>query len=143
MALKKIYIVTDGGSRGNPGPSAIAFGIYDDEWNILEENAELIGHATNNEAEYQALINALDCASKYCRQDIVHYSDSELVVNQMNADWGVGAKNLKPLVEEAFKKRQFFGNIQHMHLPRENSKIQKIDDLLNAKMDEEKIKKRR
>jgi len=71
--FKKIILVTDGGSRGNPGPSSIGYGIYDQDWNAIEEKSEYIGKGTNNEAEYQALISALGRATRYCKDDVEHY----------------------------------------------------------------------
>lgn len=132
----KIYIITDGASRKNPGPSAIGYGIYDERWNVLEEHAEYIGRATNNEAEYKAVIRALDRATGHCRGDVEHYTDSELVVNQLNGTYRVKASNLKPLIEEIFGKRAYFNSVTHRHLPRSNPYIQKIDSLVNRELDQ-------
>lgn len=131
----KIFIVTDGASRGNPGPAAIAFGIYDENWNRLEEGSDYIGDATNNEAEYRALIKALDCAAGRCRNEVEHFSDSELVVKQLNGEYRVKADNLKALIEEVFTKRQYFKSVSHKHLPREHERVQRIDSLVNEKLD--------
>ncbi len=134
--VEKIRIVTDGASRGNPGPAAIAYGIYDENWNRLRENKEYIGSATSNEAEYRALIEALDCATEHCRQEIEHYSDSELVIKHLSGEYRVKAKNLKPLIEEVFNKRQYFNSVTHKHLPRSNPRIQRIDNLVNQELDD-------
>jgi ribonuclease HI len=132
----KIQIVTDGSCRPNPGPAVIGYGIYDEHGNPLEERTEYIGYATNNEAEYKAIIAALDCATGYCRGDVEHFTDSELVVKQLNGQYRVRAQHLKPLIEEIFTKRQYFQSVIHLHLPRTNPKIQRIDDLVNQKLDE-------
>jgi ribonuclease HI len=132
----KIYIITDGASRGNPGPSAIGYGIYDSDWNVIEEKAEYIGSATNNEAEYKAVVKALDCAAGHCRGEIEHFTDSKLVVNQLSGNWKVKADNLKPLIEDTFNKKRYFKSIAHMHLPRTHQRIRRIDDLANQKLDE-------
>jgi len=71
--FKNFFFVTDGGSRDNPGPSSIGYGIYDQDWNAIEEKSEYIGKGTNNEAEYQALISALGRATRYCKDDVEHY----------------------------------------------------------------------
>jgi ribonuclease HI len=134
--ITKVLIVTDGASRRNPGPAAIGFGIYDENWDLLEERAEYIGDATNNEAEYRALIEALDCATRHCRGDIEHFSDSELLVKQLNGQYKVKAQNLKPLIEKIFTEKQYFNSVVHRHLPRGNAKIQRIDNLVNQKLDE-------
>ncbi len=133
--IAKIFVITDGASRGNPGPAAIGFGIYSEAWNPLEEKTEYIGNATNNEAEYKAIIEALDCASGHCREEVEHYTDSELVVKQLNGEYRVRAKNLKPLIEQIFTKRQYFKSISHKHLPRSHQRIQRIDDLVNQELD--------
>ncbi len=132
---RKIRIITDGGSRGNPGPAAVAYGIYDESWRLLEEGSEYIGKATNNEAEYKALIKALDCATGHCRESVEHYSDSELVIKQLSGEYRVKAPNLKPLIEEVFVKRQYFESVSHRHLPRTNSRIEHVDDLVNGELD--------
>jgi len=131
----RIFVVTDGASRGNPGPAAIAFGIYDENWNRLEEGTDYIGNATNNEAEYRALIKALHCAAGHCRNEVEHFTDSELVVNQLNGEYRVKADNLKPLIEEVFKKKHYFKSVSHKHLPREHERIERIDSLVNEKLD--------
>ena len=131
-----IRVITDGGARGNPGPAAIAYGIYDEKWKLLEEKKEYIGNATNNEAEYKALIKALDCATGHCRQEVEHYSDSELVIRHLNGEYRVKASNLKPLIEKVFTKRHYFESVTHRHLPRSNPRIQRIDDLVNQELDD-------
>lgn len=133
--VSKVFIVTDGASRGNPGPSAIAYGIYDRNWNHLEEGSDYIGDGTNNEAEYRALIKALDCAAGHCRYEVVHLTDSELVVKQLNREYRVKADNLKPLIEEVFKKKHYFKSVSHKHLPRSHEKIERIDGLVNEELD--------
>jgi len=135
--FKILNIVTDGASRKNPGPSAIAYRLYDENWKVIEEKSDYIGDATNNEAEYKALISALDCATKYCREEIIHYTDSQLVVNQLNGIFAVKAKNLKPLIEKIHTKERFFKKVEHKFLPRSNPKIQAIDKLVNEKLDKE------
>jgi ribonuclease HI len=131
----KIHIVTDGASRGNPGPAAIAYGIYDTNWKVLDEKAEYIGSATNNEAEYKALIQALDCAAGHCRREVEHFSDSQLLIRQLNREYRVKAPNLKPLTEKIFIKRQYFESINHKHLPRSHQRIQRIDEMVNRMLD--------
>ncbi|MCW4030837.1 MAG: ribonuclease HI family protein, partial [Candidatus Bathyarchaeota archaeon] len=98
--MKRIKIYTDGASRGNPGPSAIAFIVLDDKGRILKEHSECAGVGTNNEAEYKALISALRKA-KELAEEIEIYSDSNLIVNQMNGHWRIKHPNMKPLWREA------------------------------------------
>jgi ribonuclease HI len=133
--LKKVFLVTDGASRGNPGPSAVGFGIYDEDWTTLEEHADFIGVATNNEAEYKALIKGLHECVKYCKGEVEHLADSKLVAKQASGEWVVRAPNLKPLAEEVSRKKMKFERVIHTYVPRTNPKIQRIDEIVNKKMD--------
>jgi len=131
----KVIVVTDGASRGNPGPAAIAFGLYDEDGNLLHEGAEYIGNATNNEAEYIALIRALDRCREYLTQEVEHYTDSQLVVNQLEGKWAVKAGNLKPLIKQISAMKRRFKPMIHRQLPRTNVMIRRIDSLVNEKLD--------
>jgi len=131
----KVIVVTDGASRGNPGPAAIAFGLYDEDENLLHEGAEYIGNATNNEAEYIALIRALDRCREYLAQEVEHYTDSQLVVNQLEGKWAVKAGNLKPLIKQISAMKRRFKPMIHRQLPRTNVMIRRIDSLVNEKLD--------
>ena len=131
---RKVFLVTDGASRGNPGPSAIGFGIYDECWKPLEECAEYIGVATNNEAEYKALIKGLHKCLEYCKGEVEHLTDSKLVAKQASGEWVVRAPNLKPLVEEVFREKLRFERVTHKHVARTDPKIQRIDGIVNKKM---------
>ncbi len=133
---EKIYLVTDGACRDNPGPASVAYGIYSSDWDKLEEDGEYIGQATNNEAEYKALILGLDRATEYCRKEIEHFTDSQLVVNQLEGEWAVKAPNMKELIEEVYKHEQYFTCCDHKHLPREHKHIEKIDELADKILDE-------
>ena len=79
-----IYVYCDGGARGNPGPAASAFVIYDQNHKLIHEEGVFIGNATNNQAEYQAVINALNWLSvNNLNSGVVFYLDSLLVVSQL------------------------------------------------------------
>ena len=127
-------MVTDGASRGNPGPSAIGFSIYDEDWKPLEEHAESIGVATNNEAEYKALIKGLHACTKYCRGEVEHLTDSRLVAKQSSGEWVVRAPNLKPLAEEVTRKKLPYERVTHRFVPRTDPKVQRIDKIVNKKI---------
>ncbi|MFQ6064943.1 MAG: ribonuclease HI family protein [Candidatus Bathyarchaeia archaeon] len=131
---RRVFLVTDGASRGNPGPSAIGFGIYDESWKPLEEHAEYIGLATNNEAEYKALIKGLRKCVEYCKGEVEHLTDSKLVAKQASGEWVVRAPNLKPLLEEVFGIELQFRQVTHRHVARTDPKIQRIDGMVNKKM---------
>ena len=131
---RKVFLVTDGASRGNPGPSVIGFGIYDENWEPLEEHAEYIGVATNNEAEYNALIRGLQECMRYCRGYVEHFTDSKLVAKQADGEWVVRARNLKPLAEEVSRKRLRFRRVTHRYVPRSDLKIQRIDEIIRREL---------
>jgi ribonuclease HI len=130
---RKVFLVTDGASRGNPGPAAIGFGIYDEGWKPLEENVECIGVATNNEAEYKALIKGLDECMRYCRGYVEHLTDSKLVAKQASGEWVVRAENLKPLVEEVSRIKLRFKRVTHNYVPRSDPRVQRIDKIIRKK----------
>jgi ribonuclease HI len=132
---KKIFLVTDGGSRGNPGPSAIGYGIYDQDWNVIDEKFEYIGKGTNNEAEYRALVAALERAARYCKDDVEHYSDSELLVKQLKGQYRVKAVNLKPLFGKVSTLSKKFGSVKHLHVLRTDKRLARIDGLVNEALD--------
>ncbi len=126
--LLKIY--TDGASRGNPGPSAIAFIFVIDESSIFQMN-EFVGKQTNNQAEYQAIIKALLEAHKITQGDIEVFSDSELVIKQINGDYQVKNIHLLKLSQEVTHWKKFFQKVSFTHVPRENQWITMADKLCN------------
>jgi len=132
--LKTVFLVTDGASRGNPGPSAIGFGIYDEHWTPLEERAENIGVSTNNEAEYKALIQGLHACTAHSREEVKHFTDSKLVAKQSSGEWTVRAPNLKRLAEEISAKKLQFARVIHVYVSRTDPRIQRIDALVNEKL---------
>jgi len=136
VRLDKIYLVTDGGCRSNPGPASIGYGIYKSDWEKLKEDGEYIGKATNNEAEYEALILGLDEATEYCRNKVEHFTDSKLVVNQLEGEWAIKASHLKKLINKVNQHKEHFDSCTHKHLPRDNKRIQKIDQIANEILDE-------
>ena len=88
-------------------------GIYDTDLNAIKEKSEDIGKSTNNEAEYRALITALEWAVRYCKDHVEHYSDSELLVKQLNGQYRVKTGNLKPLFGKVLSMKKRFGSVKH------------------------------
>ncbi len=118
---KTISIFTDGGSRGNPGPSASGFVIYDEDENILEEGGEYLGITTNNQAEYQALRMALEKALAY-QPLITHvFMDSELIIKQINGLYKVKNKDLVAINIAVKELIEQFPEIHFSHVPREKN----------------------
>jgi|SRR3989344_7126844 len=129
MESKKFIIYTDGGSRGNPGPSAIGAVVGHKEY------GEQIGRTTNNVAEYSAVIFALKKAkqlltSKKAEQTYIELrTDSELLVKQLNGEYKIKDKDLQPLFIEVWNLKQDFKNVVFLHVTRDNNK--KADSLVN------------
>lgn len=130
---KKIIIYTDGGSRNNPGPAGVGVVIYDEIGNILETHKECIGKATNNVAEYMALVIALKRAQKFEPDAIDCFLDSELVVKQLTGVYKVKEPGMKELFNQ-IKDLIFFKNITFTHIRREKNKL--ADSLVNEALDE-------
>ena len=123
---------TDGGSRGNPGPSAIGFSISLGG-EVLADGGWPIGRGTNNEAEYKALIWGLENALSMGVRSIRCISDSELMVNQVNGRYKVGSKALKPLWEEVQELKTRFSGFSLEHVLRKFNK--EPDSLCNQALD--------
>ena len=131
--LSKIIIYTDGGSRGNPGPSAIGVVINDKTY------SESIGVATNNEAEYQAVIFALKktkalLGKKFVKDvEVEIKSDSELLIKQLNGEYKILEPKIQSLFLKVWNLRIDFGKIKFMAIPREKNK--EADRLVNEALD--------
>lgn len=126
---KAFYIFTDGGAKGNPGPAAVAFVVKDNKGKTLTEQAKFIGRATNNVAEYTAVIEALKWLrdnfqiSKFPNFQIQFFLDSTLVVNQLNGVFKIKDKNLRNLIFEVKKLEQEIDvPIFYNFIPREKNR---------------------
>ena len=132
---KCIYINCDGACRGNPGPGAIGIIIRgEDKKIVLKEHKEYIGETTNNQAEYRAVIKSLKLAKNFTNKSIHIFSDSKLLVNQMNGEYKVKDKKIKVLYDEVIKLEKFFQDVKYEHVKREKS--DEADRLANAILDE-------
>ena len=113
----------DGAARGNPGPAgAGAYFPPDDGRPEPLELFESLGVATNNEAEYRALLLALRAAEEQGAREVALSADSELLVRQMNGDYRVKAENLKPLFAEAVRRAKSFRRFSIRHVRREHNR---------------------
>lgn len=142
--MDKIYINTDGGSRGNPGPAAIGVVFTNEEGEVIHSHKECIGNATNNEAEYQAIIKALELLlkSKWFKENniaekkVVCRLDSQLVVEQINGNYKIKQDHIKLLIAQVRQMiSQMHLNISFTHIPREENKL--ADKLVNQALDNE------
>ena len=140
--MSKIYINTDGGARGNPGPAAIGVVFYDESENIVHKFGKNIGEATNNIAEYSAIVEALKTLKKskwlkenegrcevYCRLD------SQLVVEQISGNYKVKNEGLRYLYLEVLSLiADIKAKIYFCHIVREENKL--ADKMVNQALDE-------
>ncbi|MDD3778419.1 MAG: ribonuclease HI family protein [Patescibacteria group bacterium] len=133
MINESAKIFSDGGARGNPGPAGIGAIIYDAKGKVLAEIAEYLGKTTNNQAEYRALIAALNKAKNLKLKVVDCYLDSELVVKQLNRQYKVKNKELSPLFLEVYNISLSFKKITFNHIKREQNK--EADRLANEAMD--------
>lgn len=120
MALK-IYV--DGSSLGNPGPAGIGIVVCDEVGKIITSHKVSLDKATNNEAEYRAVIEALKLARELGADEVTLLSDSELVVQQLSGNYKVRSSTLLPLHEEAMNLARQFRRFNISHIPREANKI--------------------
>jgi ribonuclease HI len=134
--LDELVIYCDGGSRGNPGPSAIGAVVLDpstDPPRRLAIVSERIGVTTNNVAEYRALIAGLEAAAPFGAQRVRVRADSKLVVEQVKGTWKVKQPHLRPLLEEARKLLAGYQEVDVRHVPRAENAA--ADALVNAALD--------
>lgn len=123
----------DGGSRGNPGPAALGYVLLDPAGRTVRERGEYIGPATNNVAEYRALIAGLRAAGETGAEALVVVMDSELVVRQMTGEYRVKHAGLKPLHAEARQAAMKLGRVRYTSVRREANV--EADRLVNEALD--------
>jgi len=129
----------DGGARGNPGPAALGVVIEDEQGMRLRTFHRYLGVATNNQAEYQALIDGLKAIAEWKPDRLEVYLDSKLVVEQVNGKWKVKEAELKELHKQATELLQQFGDrVTVSHVGREGNRG--ADKLVNMALDE-RVKK--
>lgn len=131
---QEVKVFSDGGSRGNPGPSSCGYVILDMEDNLLASNGLYMGITTNNQAEYNGLKMALEHCHKMGVKRVHSYMDSMLVVNQMRGIFKVKNRDLWGMHDTATKLAQGFDEITFQHVPREFNKL--ADQAVNDATDE-------
>jgi ribonuclease HI len=132
MAIK---IYSDGGARGNPGPSAFAV-VACRDGEILHKHSEYIGVNTNNTAEYRGLIYAAGYAIDMNEDDVEFIMDSQLVIRQMKGEYKVRSKDLAPMHSDIKAMVSSIRSVRFTHVRRSDPMITLADGLLNAKLDE-------
>ncbi len=117
--MKKLKVFSDGCSKGNPGQAGIGYLIFDEHGHLVFKASKPIGIKTNNEAEYIAAIEALKEVSKLGAVEVELFSDSELLVKQLNGEYTVRSNRLKPLYRKLIKLSQSFRKFEVKHVKRE------------------------
>ena len=129
----KARLSTDGGARGNPGPAAFAYVLETEDGHVLEARGEAIGRATNNVAEYRALVAGLARAAELGVTELEVVSDSELLVKQMRGDYKVKNEALRMLSLEASRLARAVGRVKYTAVRREQNEL--ADRLVNEALD--------
>ena len=129
----RAVLYTDGGARGNPGPAGIGVVLEDSQGGVVAEIAEGIGYATNNVAEYRALITGLELALEHGCTELEVRIDSQLVAMQVQGLWKIKSDGLRPLAVRARSLLDRFAKVSITQVPRlENARA---DRLANVGMD--------
>jgi ribonuclease H / adenosylcobalamin/alpha-ribazole phosphatase len=129
----KARLSTDGGARGNPGPAAYGYVLETDDGTVLAAHGERIGVATNNVAEYRALIAGLEKALELGVDEVEVVSDSELLVKQMNGEYKVKNAALQELSRQATRLARKIGDVAYTAVRREHNEF--ADRLVNEALD--------
>ena len=129
----KVKLFTDGGARGNPGPAAYGFVLEAEDGSVLAAEGARIGIATNNVAEYRALIAGLERALELAVPDVEVVSDSELLVKQMRGEYRVKNEALRELSVEAARLARTIGKVRYTAVRREQNEL--ADRLVNEALD--------
>jgi ribonuclease HI len=129
----KARLFTDGGSRGNPGPAAFAYVLEAEDGTELAAHGETIGVATNNVAEYRALVAGLAKAAELALDEVEVVSDSELLVKQMRGEYRIKNEALRELALEAARIARRLASVEYRHVVREHNEL--ADRLVNEALD--------
>jgi ribonuclease HI len=129
----RAVLYTDGGARGNPGPAAFAYVIEEPGGAVIDARGERIGIATNNVAEYSALVAGLRRAHELGVVELEVRSDSELMVKQMRGEYRVKNADLRALFLDASRAARALGSVTYTHIRREHNEL--ADRLVNEALD--------
>ena len=133
LSISKVIICTDGAARGNPGPAAIGVTIKDEKGNLIASISRRIGITTNNQAEYQSIIAALEKAISLGTRYVELKSDSELVVKQINGQYKIKSTTLRPLYQKVVQLIGSLAGFTIAYIPREINT--EADNLANQALD--------
>jgi ribonuclease HI len=133
VAADSVVLYVDGGARGNPGPSGVGIVIEDAEGNELARANDYIGIATNNAAEYRALLLGLEKAGALGAREVAIVNDSQLVARQLSGEYKVKSADLRPLHQQAMKALRGFDRWSIRSVPRAENEL--ADTLVNDAID--------
>lgn len=133
MSGLTLIVYTDGGARGNPGPAGFGVVVQDASGKVLEEFGEYLGETTNNQAEYRAMIAALERAKALGATEVAAFADSELLVKQLHREYKVKNAGLAPLFVKIWNLAQSFERCTFAHVRREQNRD--ADRMVNAAID--------
>lgn len=133
LNINKLTIYTDGAARGNPGPAAIGVVFKDEKGNVVATISRCLGATTNNQAEYRAIIAALEKAIGLGARQVAVFSDSELMVKQINGQYKIKNTALRPLYTEVVKLTGTLESFKISHIRREQNA--EADALANKALD--------
>ena len=134
MAERRLVLRTDGAARGNPGPAGAGFVIEADDGSVIDSGWVYLGKRTNNQAEYEALICGLEALEPDLPTHLTVYSDSELMVRQLNGEYRVKDPDLKDRFIRASQILLRIGSVSVKHVSRSDNEY--ADDLANQAIDE-------
>ena len=134
--IQQVVTYTDGASRGNPGLAGVGVLLFDQNGEKILQDYQFIGTCTNNEAEYRALLLALDRALEVTQERVDCFMDSELLVRQLNGQYEIKSEKLMKFYDEVKRRVQKFDQVTFTHVPREHPKLKLADQLANRAIDE-------
>jgi ribonuclease HI len=130
-----LTLYTDGGARGNPGPAAIAYAIFDSTGMILEKGSKFVGERTNNEAEYEAILWGLEKVMERSCVAVRVITDSELVARQINGQYKVRDGRMQQYVDKVAINKRFFDSFEVIHARRTDERVALVDALVNEELE--------
>jgi ribonuclease HI len=130
-----LYTYSDGGARGNPGPAAIGVVLCDEHGTVVQEASNTIGERTNNQAEYEAMLLALELARARNARRLRCFADSELLIYQIQGSYKIKNEALKRLAEKVKSLTAGFESVTFQQVPRSHPMIARADKLLNQTLD--------